>query len=218
MIREKLVEYAKLAWDRKLTESTGGNISVRHGSEILITPTTVIKHFLVPEDIVTMTLEGKQTGGWRKASSEYRMHLRIYEKCPDVGSVFHAHPAHATAMAVMQRAIPVNTLPEAALTLAPITYLPYKMPGTDEFADAFNEGLEMGSRVFVLQNHGVTAAGKDIEEAYAKLETLEFLAQVAFLSGAKPGYLEIPTEDILLFLEHVLGRKVTDYRSDYWFK
>jgi len=102
--------------------------------------------------------------------------------------------------------------------LAPITYLPYKMPGTDEFADAFNEGLEMGSRVFVLQNHGVTAAGKDIEEAYAKLETLEFLAQIAFLSGAKPGHLEIPTEDILLFLEHVLGRKVTDYRSDYWFK
>ncbi|MGC9321785.1 MAG: class II aldolase/adducin family protein [Kosmotogaceae bacterium] len=217
-IKEKLVLYSRLAWDRKLTESTGGNMSARDGDNILITPTTVIKHFLIPNDIVTLTPDGTRVGGWRKASSEYRMHIEIYKKCPDVGAIFHTHPVYATTMAVRQQPFPVNALPETALTLAPIAYLPYRMPGTDEFATAFDEGLDRGARTFVLQNHGVTVAGKDINDAYAKLETLEFLAQIAILSGAKPGYLEIPTEDVLRFLEHVLGKKIVDYKPHEWLK
>jgi L-fuculose-phosphate aldolase len=52
-----------------------------------------------------------------------------------------------------------------------------------------------------LRNHGVTVGGSSIEEAYAKLETLEFLAQITHLSGAEPGYLEIPSEDVEKFLK-----------------
>ncbi len=75
------------------------------------------------------------------------------------------------------------------------------MPGTQAFADAFEEGLKNGSRVFVLQNHGVTVAGKNMEEAYMKLETLEFLAEVSFISKLYGGINEIPTEKIKAFKE-----------------
>ncbi|HPE68949.1 MAG TPA: class II aldolase/adducin family protein [Thermotogota bacterium] len=216
--KEKLVLYSKLAWDRKLTESTGGNMSLRAGGKVLITPTTVIKHFLVPEDIVTLSLEGEKVSGLREPSSEYRMHLNIYGQCADAGAVFHAHPVHATALAVMQQPFPVNALPETALTLAPIAYLPYRMPGTDAFARVFSEGLQRGARVFVLQNHGVTVVGKSIEEAYARLETLEFLAQIALLSGATPGNHEIPTSQVVEFLEFVHGKKMEHYRPHEWVK
>ena len=70
--------------------------------------------------------------------------------------------------------------------LAPITYLPYRMPGTDDFAEIFDEGLKLGSRTFVLRNHGVTVGGSSIEEAYAKLETLEFLAQITSFPVPNP--------------------------------
>jgi len=204
-LREELVLFARLAWDRRLTESTGGNMSVRIGDHIVITPTTMVKHFLTEEDLVEVDLAGNKVRGRREASSEYRMHLKIYRECDEVVSVFHAHPVHATTMAVQQKEFPVNVLPETALMLAPITYLPYKMPGTDDFAEVFGEGLKQGSRTFVLRNHGVTVTGKSIEEAYAKLETLEFLAQITHLSGARPGHLEIPSEEVERFLRKVRG-------------
>jgi L-fuculose-phosphate aldolase len=49
--------------------------------------------------------------------------------------------------------------------------------------------------------------GSSIEEAYAKLETLEFLAQITHLSGAEPGYLEIPSEEVEKFLKKIRGSK-----------
>ena len=206
-LRKELVLFARLAWDRKLTESTGGNMSVRIRDHFVITPTTMVKHFLTKEDLVEVDLTGRKVSGSREPSSEYRMHLKIYRECEDVVSVFHAHPVYATTMAVQQKKFPVNVLPETALMLAPITYLPYRMPGTDDFAEIFDEGLKLGSRTFVLRNHGVTVGGSSIEEAYAKLETLEFLAQITHLSGAEPGYLEIPSEDVEKFLKKIRESK-----------
>lgn len=200
---KKLVEFSRLAWDRKLTEGTGGNMSFKKEDRIYITPTTTVKHFLGGEDLVILSTSGEVIFGKRQPSSEYRMHVKIYETCPEVTAVFHAHPVYATSYAIMHKRLPENLLPEVAFFLAPITYLPYRMPGTDEFADVFVEGLQAGSRVFVLQNHGATTAAESIEQAYAKLETLEFLAQLSYITGAEPGKLEIEPKEIERFLNHV---------------
>lgn len=200
---KQLVNYSRLAWDRKLTEGTGGNMSFKKDDRIYITPTTMVKHFLGGDDIVILSTTGELIYGERPPSSEYRMHLKIYETCSDISAVFHAHPVYATSYAIMHKKLPEHLLPEVAFFLAPITYLPYRMPGTEEFADVFVEGLEAGSRVFVLQNHGVTTAAETIEQAYAKLETLEFLAQLSYITGAEPGKLEIDREEIERFLDYV---------------
>ncbi|MCD6463538.1 MAG: class II aldolase/adducin family protein [Thermotogae bacterium] len=182
-IRKKLAEYTKLIWKRRLTESVGGNMSIRVDDRILITPTFTVKYFLREEDLVEMDLTGKILKGTRKPSSEYRMHLKIYKTCSDVKAVLHAHPLHATLLAIMGEKIPTELLAETALFLKDIAYLPYETPGTQEFADMFEKPLKEGARIFILKNHGVTVAGDDIEEAYAKLEMLEFLCQLICIMG-----------------------------------
>ncbi len=203
-LKKEVAEFAKLVWDRKLTDGTGGNMSImsiKYGDKIYITPTSTIKHFLTEKDIITIDKNGNKIDGLKEPSSERKMHIKIYEKANDVNAIIHAHSIYATSFAITFEKLPINALPESSLVLDPITYIPYQMPGTQEFADAFNEGLENGSRVFVLQNHGVTVAGKDMSEAYVKLETLEFLAQVSFISKLYSNVNEIPKEKITAFKE-----------------
>lgn len=200
-IKKEVARFAKLVWDRKLTDGAGGNMSIKDEDRIYITPTSTIKHFLTEDDIITIDKDGNKIEGKKEPSSERRMHIKIYEKAPEVKAIIHAHPRYATSFAVTFQKLPVYALPESALVLDPITYIEYQMPGTQEFADAFAKGLEEGSRVFVLQNHGITVAGKDMEDAYMKLETLEFLAEVSFISKLYGDLNEIPIEKITAFKE-----------------
>jgi L-fuculose-phosphate aldolase len=200
---EELVEYSKLAWDRGLTESTGGNMSVRiDANTIYITPHSSIKHFLKPKDIIKISLDDRVIEGDGEPSSERKMHFLIYKERPDINCVFHVHPTYATAFAVSGERIPINTLPEAALLLREIAYLPYRMPGTQEFADVFTPELKAGRDIFILQNHGVTVIGKSIKAVYEKLETLDFVSKVVLtlkMSGEK--IKEIDEKDVKKFLE-----------------
>lgn len=204
---EELVNYTRLCWDRGLTESTGGNMSVRASDNtIYITPTFTVKHFIEPKDIVRLSLDDKKLEGDKEPSSERRMHLLIYKERSDVNAIFHAHPPYATAFAVSGERIPINVLPEAVLLLRNIAYLPYKMPGTQEFADAFSSELRKGKDVFILQNHGVTVVGGSVKEAYARLETLEFASKVILtLKMSDEKIDEISREEVKEFLKKIEG-------------
>lgn len=198
--QECVAVYSKLLWDRGLTEGTGGNVSMRDGDSVYITPTSMIKHFLTAEDIVELAVDGTKIAGKYNPSSEYKMHIFLYQNNPGAKVVVHAHPPYATAAAVAGRQLPVNMLPESALLLTPITYISYQMPGSQGFADAFISGIEQGSNVFLLGNHGVTVTGGSMTEAFARIETLEFLSRVSYLTGAEPGSMEIPDDQIQAWL------------------
>lgn len=87
-ILEKLAAFIRLAWDRGLAESTGGNMSIRLGDKIHITPTFFVKHFFTVDDFVTLNLQGEKIGGKLEASSERRMHVRIYNEREDIRTIF----------------------------------------------------------------------------------------------------------------------------------
>ena len=131
------------------------------------------------------------------------MHFLIYKERSDVNSVFHAHPPYSTALAVTGGKVPINILPESVLLLRNIAYLPYKMPGTQEFANAFSSELKKGKDVFILQNHGVTVVGKSIKEAYARLETLEFSIRVMMLAKDFGNAHKIPEKEIQNYLKEL---------------
>lgn len=192
---QKFADYVKLTWDRKLTESTGGNMSIRIDDKIHITPTGFIKHFFSVEDIVITDMNGKQLAGRYRASSEIKMHLKIYKNRSDIESIFHAHPRNALICAINKIKINTHILPEAAFLLNKIAYLPYSQPGTEEFAQGFVNDVKGGCNTFVLENHGVTTCGKSIEAAFARLETLEtcaYLSVMQELIDKKPN--DIPLE------------------------
>jgi len=180
-------------------------MSVRIEDKIYITPTFFVKHFFAVEDFVVLNSKGEKISGNHECSSEYKMHVKLYNEREDIKSIFHAHPKWAVVYAINHEKIPTRILPETIFMLGEIAYLPYHMPGTEEFAEAFVEDANEGKNVFVLYNHGVTTCGETIKHAFARLETLEMCCQVSKLSGLfnqQPK--QIPKEEVNKFLKKLL--------------
>lgn len=206
-ILTKLAEYVRLTWDRGLTESTGGNMSIRIGDKVYITPTFFVKHFFTINDFVVLNLNGEKIEGKLDPSSEYKMHIKIYNERNDVKSIFHAHPKWATIYSITHKKIPTRVLPETIFMLGEIEYIPYCMPGTDEFAEIFSPGLKERKRTFILENHGVTTIGESIKEAFARLETLETCSFVSVMGSlVKENIKEIPKDEVKKFLDKLSGK------------
>ena len=102
-IKKQICDIGRRIYNRNMVAANDGNISVKlNDNEFLCTPTGVSKGFMTPEYICKVDREGNviQANPGFKPSSEIKMHMRVYEKRPDVGSVVHAHPIYATSFAI----------------------------------------------------------------------------------------------------------------------
>src|ERR1035437_3787443 len=109
----KLVEIAKRVYDRNMNAALGGNVSIRLGDEIAITPAGINKGFMIEDDVVVVDIEGNKLRGNGTPSSEGKMHYEIYKLRPDVQAIIHAHPPFAVAFALAHHDLPDDILPEA---------------------------------------------------------------------------------------------------------
>lgn len=164
-------------WQRGFVGATEGNLSIRiDENQILCTPSGLCKGQLCEDDLVIIDNGGNSLNG-KTPSSEIKMHVRIYAKRSDCMAIVHAHPITATALALAHETIPDDLLPEAAVVLGSVALVPFGMPGTDEVPDALDPFLK-NHKTFLLANHGAVALGKDLQDAYHRMETLERIAQV----------------------------------------
>ena len=168
----KLVEVARRLYDRNMNAALGGNVSIRLGGEIAITPAGINKGFMTEDDVVVVDLEGAKLRGNGKPSSEGKMHYEIYKLCPDVQAIIHAHPPFAVAFALAHHDLPDDILPEATILLGHVPYLPYVTPSTLDLACEVAQGLAHRNAAF-MANHGAITVGADLEEAYNRMELLE---------------------------------------------
>ncbi len=189
--RERLTEICKLLYERRITVSAGGNMSVRISEdEILITPSGTNKGLLRPEDMVKLSLEGKALSAGRP-SMESGLHLALYRMNPDTNAVIHCHPLHCTALAVSGRRIRPNMTPEGAALLGDVPTVPYFTPGSRELVEAV--AREGRANAMIMERHGALTQGRTLEEAYNRMEELEFQANLQILAeGAE----DLPAEEI----------------------
>lgn len=181
-IKRDLVEAGRRVYSRGYVASNDGNISARvDAKRVVITPTGVSKGYMSPEDMVLVDMDGNVLDGRKKPSSEVFMHLRIYKERPDVNSVCHAHPPYATGFAVAGIPLTKCILPEVIIVLGGVPLAEYGTPGTDEFYQPVLKYLQ-NYDAFLLANHGALTIGKDIFNAYYKMETLEHYAHIAFVA------------------------------------
>jgi len=183
-IKQLMCEIGKRVYNRGMVASNDGNFSVKlNDNEFLCTPTGVSKGFMTPEYICKVDAKGNvlEANPGFKPSSEVKMHMRIYEKRPDVKAVVHAHPIYATAFAINGMALEDPIMPEAVLFLGGVPLAKYGTPSTMEIPDAIEEFLPHYDQV-LLENHGALAWGADILSAYHKLESVEFYAELLFKS------------------------------------
>lgn len=181
--KKAIIEVGKRMFMKNFVASNDGNISVRTGPNTLwVTPTGVSKGFMTPEMLVKMDLNGKVQFGRLKPSSEIKMHLRVYKENPDVMAVTHAHPPVATSFAIAGISLESAILPEAVVNLGTVPIAPYATPGSQDVPDSIAPYCRSHNAV-LLANHGALTWGKDLFEAYYRLESLEYYATVLMYTG-----------------------------------
>ncbi len=177
--RSILVDVCKRLYDRNLTVSAGGNMSMRVDDFVLITPSGRNKGLLDVDDIVKMSMNGDVLSGG-KPSIEHKFHLALYRKREDVNAIVHCHPLYCTALAVKGKKINTNITPEGVLLLGDVPIVEYFTPGSDELVDAVAKYSDYN--VMLMSKHGALTQGRTIEEAYNRMEELEFQAHLQILT------------------------------------
>ncbi len=197
-IKKQICDIGKRIYDRGMVAANDGNISVKiSDNEFLCTPTGVSKGFMTPDYICKVDAKGNviQANKGFKPSSEIKMHMRVYKERPDVQSVVHAHPIYATSFAIAGIPLTQPIMPEAVIALGCVPIAEYGTPSTEEIPDAVSKYLQYYDAV-LLENHGALAYSDSLLSAYHKMESLEFYAQLLFLSRQLGGPKELSSAQV----------------------
>lgn len=174
--RKLICQIGKRMYDRNYVAANDGNISIKVGKNTVIcTPTGVSKGFMTPDMLVKINMKGEKISGKLNPSSEVKMHLRVYEENEEVMAVTHAHPVVATSYAIAGIKLDMAILPEAVVLLGNVPIAAYATPGTQEVPDSIAPYCKDHNAV-LLANHGALTWGKDVIEAFHRLESLEHYA------------------------------------------
>lgn len=181
-IKKEMCEIGKRVYQRGMVAANDGNFSVKLGSdEFLCTPTGVSKGFMTPEYICKVNARGEvlEANEGFRPSSEIKMHMRIYERRPDVGAVVHAHPMYATTFAIAGQPLMDPIMPEAVIFLGGVPLARYGTPSTMEIPDSIEEFLPDYDAV-LLENHGALTYSDTLLNAYHRMESVEFYARLMY--------------------------------------
>jgi L-fuculose-phosphate aldolase len=176
-LKQDIVCICRMLHRKNYLAATDGNVSVRLGDRLLITPSGVNKGIMEAEQILTVDLAGRVLEGEGRPSSEIRMHLLAYEMRPDVAAVVHAHLPYATGCTLAGIDLLEPILPEVVITLGGIPTAPYATPGTEEVPEAIRAFIQEYDAL-LLSRHGAMTVGRDVVDAFNKMEKLEHTARV----------------------------------------
>ena len=175
----KLIEVCNNLYDKQLVSGKSGNVSIRLGDYIAITPTLKSINGLDEEDIVLVDFNFNTLSNG-KPSSEVGMHLEIYKKRPDVNAIIHTHAPYTTGFAFSDKKI--KRLEGFGQIKKPyIASIEYEKPGTEELALSASDGIKEED-VLILKNHGVICVGENLKECESLAVFIEESAKTQFVS------------------------------------
>jgi L-fuculose-phosphate aldolase len=174
--RAQLVSCGRVLLARGLLSQTSGNLSIRLGGQMAITPSALEYDRIEPDDIVVTGLDGIVRHGKRRPSSETPLHCLVYQSRPDVSAIVHTHSPHATTLAVLGLPIPAVHYMIALARTTRIEVARYATYGTEALARSVRDAFGAPARALLIANHGLVAAGATLQEAADVAEAVETLA------------------------------------------
>ncbi len=160
-----------------LNVGSAGNLSVRLGTGLLVTPTGVPATDLEPADVVALSATGAAAPAQLVPTSEWRLHVAVMAARPDVSAVVHTHSPEATAAACLRRALPAVHYIVARVGGPVVPCAEYATYGTEELAANVLAALGSGAAC-LMANHGLLAVGASLDAAVALAVDVEWLAGV----------------------------------------
>lgn len=180
-IPDEIAFFMRRLYRQGLTTTSGGNISVRDGDTIWITPGGTDKGRMRTGEIGRMRLaDGQVLSKGFQPTCEADLHLTLYRRRPDIQAVVHAHPVTASAFAAAACPISNRLLGEAYVVLGEIIRVGYQKFGTLELASAVAAAAATGDTL-LLDNHGAIALGQTLLQAFDRLEVLENAARTTLI-------------------------------------
>lgn len=175
---EQLAFYMKRIYEKRLTTTSGGNLSIMDtDGSIWITPAAIDKGSLTPDDMVRVRPDGTVEGRWRP-SSELPFHAGIYRLRPDLRAVIHGHPAGLLAASMVRKCPDTALLPAVREVCPKVKLAAYAAPGSALLGEYIGKCFAEGCDLVLLENHGVCVGGTDPAEAFCRFETLEYAAHL----------------------------------------
>ncbi len=205
-LRAALLDASRRMVEQGLNRGSSGNASVRCGENILITPSALPVSAMSEGDMVLLDSTGKVLKGG-KPSSEWRFHCDILKARPEIGAVLHAHSTFATTLACLRREVPAVHYHVAFAGGDSIRCAPYAIFGEQQLSDFVLDALK-DHKACLLANHGMIALGRDLDDALAIAQEVEFLCEIYWrtLSAGEP---HILTSQQM----HEVREKFTNYKK-----
>ncbi|MBV7301845.1 MULTISPECIES: class II aldolase/adducin family protein [Corynebacterium] len=192
--RTLIADYCQHFASDGLVVGTAGNISIRAGELVAITPTGLPYVGITPEDICVVNFDtGEQVEGQYRPTSEIHLHLQALQTT-GLDSIVHTHSAYATTVASLEGVTELPNIHYITATMGgaiPVTE--YARYGSQLLADNVEAALQ-SKTACLLGNHGSVAAGKDLAEAYTKAQSIEWLSKV-YLNARAAGTPRILTPE-----------------------
>ncbi|MBB5773903.1 class II aldolase/adducin family protein [Nonomuraea jabiensis] len=187
-LREQLCEYGRRVVELGLVIGTSGNLSVREGDLVAVTPSGAALDRLTPEMCPVVDVEGYLVEGDLQPSSETPMHLAVYATT-DARAIVHTHSVFGTIVATTMTELPPVHY-NALLLGGVVKVAEYATYGTPELAANVRAAME-GKKAALMANHGGVTVGTTLEEAFEATRLLEWLCEVYVrgLSVGKPAVL-----------------------------
>lgn len=181
--RVAIVAAARSLFDRGLTHGSTGNLSVRVGERILVTPTGSSLGTVQPDELSVVDLAGRRVEGGRP-SKEAFLHAAMLRARPDATAVAHTHSSHAAAVSCLDGLDPENAIPPLTayfgMRIGRLPLVPFHAPG-DASLEPIAERLAAGHHALLLSNHGPVVAGATLGAALDAIEELEETARIYLL-------------------------------------
>jgi L-fuculose-phosphate aldolase len=172
--RAQLVGYSARLLADGLGVGSAGNISVRVGDTVAITPSGIGYAEMRPEEVCLVALDGTELDSLQTPSSEMPMHLAIYAAA-NARAVVHTHSPEVIALSAARDELPAIHYAITGLG-GPVRVAPYVRFGSDHLAAAAVHALD-GRYAVILRNHGAVTYGRDLAQAYDRALLLEWLAR-----------------------------------------
>jgi L-fuculose-phosphate aldolase len=179
-IINQLKLYAKKLVETGLVVGAGGNLSLRDGDMMYLSPSGFDLQEIEDHQWIRVNIKTGEVLDDIKPSSEILMHLECFRRRPDINAVLHAHPSYSVGVSSTGQNIP-NLFPDFPAMVKSVAYLDYTIPTTHVLADAVGEVIEEND-VVVMRNHGLLTVGKTMKEAYFFLQLTEESAKVYTIS------------------------------------
>ena len=177
-LRAEVVAAAREMHRRGLVAGTTGNVSVREGDLVHITPSAFPYPEMTEDDLVTLGADGTVVAGSRKPSTESRVHLAVYAARPDAGAIVHTHSGYATAWSFVGE--PLGSPEVERVAGGAVRTAPYAASGSEAIALAAVEAID-GRRAALMARHGVLGLGAGLSAALDTCAAVERAARRAWL-------------------------------------